>query len=102
MLPLLLPGSARLFYPLSPDVSMSDRIAVDNVVKISNFLTGKRLSPSNAHTECWAIHQCEAASTASASLGIVGTGVCLCVQSIVPRQLVSGLRPLSTTSGCCA
>ena len=41
MLPLLLPGSSRLFYPLSPEVSSADRIAVDNVVKISNFLTGE-------------------------------------------------------------
>ena len=40
MLPLLLPGSSRLFYPLAPEVSKADRTAVDNVVKISNFLTG--------------------------------------------------------------
>ena len=40
MLPLLLPGSSRVFYPLAPEISRADRTAVDNVVKISNFLTG--------------------------------------------------------------
>ena len=50
MLPLLLPGSARPFFRLAPEISQSDRVAVDNVVKISDFLTGK---PNTAqHASC--------------------------------------------------
>ena len=40
MLPLLLPGTARPSFSLAPEISEADRLAVDNIVKISDFLTG--------------------------------------------------------------
>eukprot|EP00877_Chromochloris_zofingiensis_P007733 jgi/Chrzof1/3212/Cz12g16050.t1_COQ8 len=38
-LPVLLPGAARAFVPLTPQITIEDRLVVDNVAKIVSFLT---------------------------------------------------------------
>eukprot|EP00955_Chlamydomonas_euryale_P010592 114097-Chlamydomonas_euryale.AAC.2 len=39
MLPVLLPGARRSMLPLAPKVTPEDRMVVDNMTKIINFLT---------------------------------------------------------------
>lgn len=39
-MPLPLPGTQRLYYPLAPEVTHKDEKAVANVMKIANFLLG--------------------------------------------------------------
>eukprot|EP00887_Chlorella_sp_A99_P006706 scaffold3.g6706.t1 len=40
VLPVLLPGARRLFVPVAPPLSPEDRLVVDNVAKIADFLAG--------------------------------------------------------------
>ena len=40
VVPLPLPGSQRLLYPLAPEVTATDKLAVANVVKVADFLLG--------------------------------------------------------------
>lgn len=40
VLPVLVPGASRLFFPVAPPLSSDDRRVVDNVARIVNFLAG--------------------------------------------------------------
>ena len=40
VVPVPFPGSQRLLYPLAPEVTQADELAVANVVKVADFLLG--------------------------------------------------------------
>ena len=40
LVPLPLPGSQRLLFPLAPEVTAADELAVANMVKVADFLLG--------------------------------------------------------------